>query len=136
MAVSPYRVTPARIGNSSGLRLPAAFYRDHYMALREVRRYSGDLVNQWDDGAQDPLQRYPRMFNMHHWDAVSREWLLHDRLRRCLTAILAQEPYAIQTMLYFKPPGARGQALHQDQYYLRARPGTSIAAWMALDNRP
>ena len=29
MAVSPYRVTPARIGNSSGLRLPVAFYRDH-----------------------------------------------------------------------------------------------------------
>ena len=29
MAVGPSRVTPARIGNSSGLRLPAAFYRDH-----------------------------------------------------------------------------------------------------------
>ena len=29
MAVSSYRVTPARIGNSSGLRLPAAFSRDH-----------------------------------------------------------------------------------------------------------
>ena len=29
MPASPYRVTPARIGNSSGLRLPAAFYRDH-----------------------------------------------------------------------------------------------------------
>ncbi len=29
MAVTPYRVTPARIGNSSGLRLPAAFFRDH-----------------------------------------------------------------------------------------------------------
>jgi antitoxin PrlF len=29
MAVTPYRVTPARIGNSYGLRLPAAFYRDH-----------------------------------------------------------------------------------------------------------
>lgn len=29
MAVTPYRVTPARIGNSSGLRLPASFYRDH-----------------------------------------------------------------------------------------------------------
>jgi ectoine hydroxylase-related dioxygenase (phytanoyl-CoA dioxygenase family) len=36
-------------------------------------------------------------------------------------------------MLYFKPPGARGQALHQDQYYLRVRPGTCIAAWLALD---
>ena len=29
MAFGPYRVTPTRIGNSSGLRLPAAFYRDH-----------------------------------------------------------------------------------------------------------
>ena len=29
MTGAPYRVTPARIGNSSGLRLPAAFYRDH-----------------------------------------------------------------------------------------------------------
>lgn len=29
MTASPYRVTAAQIGNSSGLRLPAAFYRDH-----------------------------------------------------------------------------------------------------------
>lgn len=111
----------------------AAFFREHYMALREAMRYGGDLVNQWDDGEQDPLKRYPRMFNMHHWDEVSRQWLLHERIRRCMIAMLDREPYAIQTMLYFKPPGARGQALHQDQYYLRARPGTSIAAWMALD---
>jgi ectoine hydroxylase-related dioxygenase (phytanoyl-CoA dioxygenase family) len=37
-------------------------------------------------------------------------------------------------MLYFKPPGARGQALHQDQFYLRVKPGTCMAAWMALDS--
>jgi ectoine hydroxylase-related dioxygenase (phytanoyl-CoA dioxygenase family) len=36
-------------------------------------------------------------------------------------------------MLYFKPPGARGQALHQDNFYLRAQPGTCMAAWLALD---
>ena len=36
-------------------------------------------------------------------------------------------------MLYFKPAGARGQALHQDNFYLRAQPGTCLAAWMALD---
>ena len=29
MTASPYRVTPARIGNSAGLRLPAVFYRDY-----------------------------------------------------------------------------------------------------------
>ena len=50
-----------------------------------------------------------------------------------MTALLGREPYAVQTMLYFKPAGARGQALHQDQFYLRVRPGTCMAAWLALD---
>ena len=36
-------------------------------------------------------------------------------------------------MVYFKPAGARGQALHQDQFYLKAHPGTCMAAWLALD---
>jgi phytanoyl-CoA hydroxylase len=36
-------------------------------------------------------------------------------------------------MCYFKPPGARGQALHQDNFFLRASPGTCVAAWLALD---
>ncbi|HEU4422304.1 MAG TPA: phytanoyl-CoA dioxygenase family protein, partial [Pilimelia sp.] len=50
-----------------------------------------------------------------------------------LTALLGTDPYAVQTMLYFKPPGSRGQALHQDNFYLRAEPGTCMAAWLALD---
>ena len=36
-------------------------------------------------------------------------------------------------MFYFKPPGARGQAFHQDNYYLRIKPDTCIAAWLAVD---
>src|SRR5205814_276026 len=51
-----------------------------------------------------------------------------------MTSLLDREPFAVQTMLYFKPPGARGQALHQDQYYLRVQPGTCMAAWLALDS--
>ena len=40
---------------------------------------------------------------------------------------------AAQSMFYFKPPGARGQALHQDNFYLRVEPGTCVAAWIACD---
>jgi ectoine hydroxylase-related dioxygenase (phytanoyl-CoA dioxygenase family) len=36
-------------------------------------------------------------------------------------------------MFYYKPPGGLGQALHQDNYYLRVEPGTCIAAWTAID---
>ena len=39
----------------------------------------------------------------------------------------------IRDRIYFKPAGARGQALHQDQFYLKAQPGTCMAAWLALD---
>jgi phytanoyl-CoA hydroxylase len=118
----------------AGLFRPAevAQYRDHFMTLRKRGSYPGDLVGS-DPRRNDPLQRYPRMIHMHRWDDLSRRWLLEPRLSACLTALLGREPYAVQTMLYFKPPGARGQALHQDNFYLRAQPGTCLAAWLALD---
>jgi phytanoyl-CoA hydroxylase len=107
--------------------------RDHFMRLREAGRYPGDVVGVEPD-SDDPPKRYPRMIHMHRWDASALDWLLEPRLARSLSTFLGGlEPFAVQTMLYFKPPGARGQAVHQDQYYLRVEPGTCIAAWMALD---
>jgi phytanoyl-CoA hydroxylase len=110
-----------------------AAYRDHYMALREKGTYPGDFDGV-DPASTDPLKRYPRMIHMHRWDEISLRWMLDARINACLTALLGREPYAVQTMLYFKPPGARGQALHQDQFYLRVHPGTCMAAWLALDD--
>lgn len=109
-----------------------ACYRDHYMGLRAQGSYSGDYAaaTPLDD---DPLKRFPRMIHMHRWDKQSLRWLLEPRLNAVMTRLLGREPLAVQTMLYFKPPGARGQALHQDQSYLRVRPGTCMAAWLALD---
>jgi len=106
--------------------------RDHFMRLREAGSYPGDTAGV-DIGSNDPLKRYPRMIHMHRWDNVSLRWMIDSRLNECMTALLGREPYAVQTMLYFKPPGARGQALHQDQFYLNVEPGTCMAAWMTLD---
>ena len=108
-------------------------YRQHFMALRAAGSYPGDSAG-IDNGSQDPLKRYPRMIHMHRWDELSMKWMLDARLRDCMTDLLGREPFAVQTMLYFKPPGARGQALHQDQHYLRVQPGACIAAWLALDD--
>jgi len=109
-----------------------AAYRDHFMSLRKRGSYPGDLAGV-DTTSNDPLKRYPRMIHMHHWDETSLRWMIDERINQCLTGLLGREPYAVQTMLYFKPPGSRGQALHQDNFYLRAQPGTCMAAWMALD---
>ncbi len=108
-------------------------YRQHYMTMRAAGTYPGDNAGV-DVTSNDPLKRYPRMIHMHRWDETSLQWLLDERLNRWLTGLAGIEPYAVQTMLYFKPAGARGQALHQDQYYLRVQPGTCMAAWLALDD--
>jgi phytanoyl-CoA hydroxylase len=106
--------------------------REHYMTLRRRGSYPDDLVGV-RHRSRDPLRRYPRMAQMHRWDQRSLDWLLDDRIAVLLRGLVGAEPYAVQTMLYFKPAGSRGQALHQDNFYLRAEPGTCVAAWMALD---
>ncbi len=106
--------------------------QSHYMQLNVEKRAKAE-VNAVKDQS-DPLKRFPRMLQMHRWDELSMQFLLDSRLKIAMTAILGSEPYAVQSMIYFKPPTARGQALHQDQYYLRVEPGTCCAAWLALDD--
>lgn len=82
----------------------------------------------------DPLYRFPRVMHPHRFDARARHYLLHPRVRAVLGALFGEEPLAAQSMFYFKPPGSRGQALHQDQFYLLVEPGTCCAAWIAIDD--
>ena len=89
-------------------------------------------------GSDDPLQRYPRMLMPHRHPGLeigrlSEQHLFDPRLHRWLSAFLGEEPCAAQSMFYFKPPGARGQDMHQDDFYLRTNPGACIAAWVAVD---
>jgi hypothetical protein len=101
------------------------------------RRRVDGRVTPYDE--TDPLQFYPRMMHPHrHPDMevgrIARRYMLDARLRPILERCMEDEPVAVQSMFYFKPPGARGQALHQDNYYLRVKPGTCCAAWIAIDD--
>lgn len=107
-------------------------YRAHYFDMRAKKSYKDDWAGE-AAGENDPLREYPRMIHMHRWDKISLDWLLDERIRLWLERLCGRTPYAVQTMLYFKPAGARGQALHQDQLFLRVKPGVCMAAWMALE---
>ena len=103
--------------------------REHFLWInKELQRVSDNITD-----PSDPLAAFPRVGQSHRWGEKSLQWLLDPRLNQWLTAMLGREPFAAQTMFYFKPPGARGQALHQDQFYLRVEPGACAAAWMAVD---
>lgn len=83
--------------------------------------------------ATDPLAAYPRMMHPHRVDPVAMRYLIHPKLEPLLGTLFGEAPLAAQSMFYWKPPGARGQALHQDNFYLKVHPGTCIAAWLAVD---
>lgn len=110
-----------------------AFYRDYFTAMVE-RGGDGWAEGGVDPTHTDPLRRYPRLLQPHRGDQVALDYMVDDRIRRYLTSFYDREPLAVQTMVYFKPPGARGQDFHQDQRYLRAEPGTCMAAWLALED--
>lgn len=102
--------------------------------LEHFTRLRGSGQRELDYTGTAHQDHFPRMLHMHRWDDVSLRWLLSNRLAAWLRGLAGGEDvYAIQTMVYFKDPGKRGQALHQDQLFIRAHPGTSIAAWMALE---
>ncbi|MGQ4431814.1 MULTISPECIES: phytanoyl-CoA dioxygenase family protein [unclassified Streptomyces] len=83
--------------------------------------------------SDDPLRTHPRVMHPHEISDLALRFLLDQRLRTVLERLFGEEVLAAQSMFYFKPPGARGQALHQDNFYLRAEPGTCVAAWIACD---
>jgi hypothetical protein len=107
--------------------------------LSEIRRGKVDGTNGGYD-ANDPLAFYPRMMHPHlHPDKpvgpLAKRYMLDRRLHGILFDLMeGVEPLAVQSMFYFKPPGARGQALHQDDFYLRTKPGNCMAAWIAVDD--
>jgi hypothetical protein len=107
---------------------------DTFMAMQAGGPIEGCFAPVPADEAQgDPLKLYPRMMHPHRVNDVARRYLLDPRLDGILADLFGEEPLAAQSMLYFKPAGARGQALHQDNFFLKVEPGTCIAAWLALD---
>jgi phytanoyl-CoA hydroxylase len=108
--------------------------RQHFMNIHTagpIPRHFAPLTEEEANG--DVLKMYPRIMHPHKVDEVSMNYMLDDRVFEVLTNILGEEPLAAQSMFYYKPPGAKGQALHQDNFYLKVEPGTCVAAWTAVD---
>lgn len=81
----------------------------------------------------DPKERQLRAMFPHRYSEKAMAWALNPKVLAVLEVLFGAEPLLAQTMYYFKPPGARGQGMHQDDFYLLTKPHTCIAAWTAID---
>jgi phytanoyl-CoA hydroxylase len=110
--------------------------RAAYMEQVERDRTAVGAVGEVDES--DILARYPRFMQPHRRPdleigRLARTYLSDERIVSTLTDLVGPV-YGAQSMFYFKPPTARGQAMHQDNYFLRAHPETCVAAWIAVDD--
>ncbi|MDE0838898.1 MAG: phytanoyl-CoA dioxygenase family protein [Kiritimatiellae bacterium] len=123
----------------------ALFNTEEISEIRRVFQEQGDsgvtpgLQN--DDRLQsnEALAKYPRMMMPHrHADLpvgpVSLSAMLDPRIGDILHDLYGEAAVAAQSMFYFKPPQARGQGLHQDNFYLKVAPANCMAAWVAVDD--
>jgi hypothetical protein len=84
--------------------------------------------------AGDPLHVYPRVMWPHAFMPEAKKFVLDGRIFDLLEEVLGEEALSISSMFYFKPPKAKGQAFHQDNFYIRVKPGTCIAVWVACED--
>ena len=113
--------------------------REHFMGLqREALDADSPLRAHYqplslEEAKGDKLKHFPRIMHPARFDETAFQWMIDARIEAILRQLLGETPLAAQSMMYFKPPGAKGQALHQDNFYLNVSPGTCLAAWLSLD---
>lgn len=109
---------------------------DEIESFFEEFRHCGERV--FDSGSTyeelDKTKRQVRAMHPHRHSAKALGWALNPNVFAVLDTLLGKPALLAQTMYYFKPPGSRGQAMHQDNFYLRVKPATCIAAWTPIDD--
>lgn len=79
------------------------------------------------------IQALTRVHMLHRINATAEWGLLHPRVLDVVEVLVGPDVYALQSMLFFNPPGHGGQGWHQDAYYIPTLPESLIGAWMALE---
>ena len=88
----------------------------------------------WMDDQQKMERLASARIHMPHRHNDVAEWgILHPGVLDVLEALIGPDVIALQSMLFFNPPGKGGQGWHQDSFYIQTQPDTLIGAWMAID---
>lgn len=82
----------------------------------------------------DVLKKYlcihfPHKISKHIYNTLS-----HKVITNILAQIISPDVKAMQSMLFVKGPGKRGQSWHQDEYYIPTRDRSLTGVWIALDD--
>ena len=80
------------------------------------------------------MARYAAIHFPHKISAVLKDIAAHRSISRILENIVSPNVKCMQTMLFMKAPGKKGQSWHQDEFYIPTRDRSLTGAWIAVDD--
>lgn len=132
-----------------------SYHRDGFLMMRgllpqedmeRLRGWTDDVYNgqvnldhlghvgNWSGTADKKERIAGSRIHMPHFENETAEWgLLHPGVLDVVEALIGPDVLALQSMLFFNPPGRGGQGWHQDSFYIQTQPDSLIGAWIALD---
>ncbi|MCC2686379.1 MAG: Phytanoyl-CoA dioxygenase [Paenibacillaceae bacterium] len=112
----------------------ASYHRNGFLILRNL--VGSEDIKKMRDWADEKFvdMSNPRIQMLHRIDPVAEYGLLLPRVLDVVEALVGPDVLALQSMIFYNPPGKGGQGWHQDSYYIRTHPDTLIGAWIALED--
>ena len=80
------------------------------------------------------LRKYAAIHFPHKISPLMKETAADPAIAQHLSQLVSDNVKCLQTMLFLKAPGKKGQSWHQDEYFIPTRDRSLTGAWIALEN--
>ncbi len=124
------------------LVLEDMFTQDEINALKEetMAIFKGDRgavegLLQTDQNLTDEeiIKQYVAIHFPHKISNIILDYVKDKKLAMVLSKIISPNVKCMQSMLFTKAPGKKGQSWHQDEFFIPTRDKSLTGAWIALD---
>jgi len=82
----------------------------------------------------DLIKKYTTLNFPHKASDVITDYVKHQKVANVLSEIISPNVKCMQSMLFMKGPGKKGQSWHQDEYYIPTRDRSLTGCWIAIDD--
>lgn len=87
-----------------------------------------------NEADQDVLKKYVAIHFPHKISPLIHNSLFNLNIVAILKCIVGPNLKCMQSMLFVKAPGKKGQSWHQDEFYIPTRDKSLVGAWIAIDD--
>nr|WP_136249580.1 phytanoyl-CoA dioxygenase family protein [Ningiella ruwaisensis] len=92
------------------------------------------VQNHVQKNENDFIRQYTAIHFPHKLSALIKDFAKHPKIVNVLSEIVSKNVKCLQSMFFVKAPGKKGQAWHQDEYFIPTRDKSLTGAWLALDD--